>query len=94
MDIQAITPAQVVSVYSGRPGCMCGCRGKHYYGEAHVVYSSRHRGSPILPEEVNNGMVTKVLRILQASDLTKVQGDYILFATIGKRQYAAYLVKE
>ena len=32
---QFINPEQVVSVYSGRPGCMCGCRGKHTTAERH-----------------------------------------------------------
>jgi hypothetical protein len=32
---QFINPKQVVSVYSGRPGCMCGCRGKHTTAERH-----------------------------------------------------------
>ena len=24
---------QVVKIYSGRPGCMCGCKGKYYMPE-------------------------------------------------------------
>ena len=29
--ITKINPAKVVHAYSGRPGCGCGCRGKHHY---------------------------------------------------------------
>lgn len=30
MDIQAITPSQIVRAYKGKVGCMCGCKGKYY----------------------------------------------------------------
>jgi len=29
-QIMAVTPAQIVRVYSGKPGCMCGCRGRYW----------------------------------------------------------------
>ena len=32
---QVIDSKLVVSVYSGRPGCMCGCLGKHTIAERH-----------------------------------------------------------
>ena len=31
MNIQSITPEQVTKAYSGKPGCMCGCKGTYYY---------------------------------------------------------------
>ena len=31
--LQALTVEQVISAYSGTPGCACGCRGKHYKAE-------------------------------------------------------------
>lgn len=30
VNIVNIDPTKVVRVYSGRPGCGCGCRGKYY----------------------------------------------------------------
>jgi hypothetical protein len=30
IDIQSITPDMVVRAYVGKPGCMCGCKGKYY----------------------------------------------------------------
>ena len=33
MDIQSVTPSQVVKAYVGKVGCMCGCKGKSW-----VVY--------------------------------------------------------
>lgn len=29
MDTTTLNGREVVQVYSGRPGCACGCRGKH-----------------------------------------------------------------
>lgn len=39
-----IDPTKVVSVYSGRPGCACGCRGKHTYASATAEEVSKKRG--------------------------------------------------
>ena len=36
MDIQSISPSQVVKAYVGKVGCMCGCKGK-YYGHAEGI---------------------------------------------------------
>ena len=30
INLQAITPAQIVRAYKGKVGCMCGCKGKYY----------------------------------------------------------------
>jgi hypothetical protein len=51
----------VVSVYSGRPGCMCGCRGKHSYSKKHRKYSSKERGYNITVEEISDVTVTRMI---------------------------------
>ena len=35
IDIQEVTPSQVVRAYKGRTGCMCGCGGKYYCRPEH-----------------------------------------------------------
>lgn len=51
----------IASVYSGRPGCCCGCKGKHY--------RPGDRGA--------KGMFTRVLRALESADEVDDQGDHV-----------------
>ena len=73
---------RAVSVYSGRPGCACGCRGKHIYASAQVAAQSKRRGYEIRPEEVSDRsvalMVKKVNRLLAegyGEPLISLEGD-------------------
>lgn len=84
MDIQSITPSQVVKAYVGKIGCMCGCLGK-YYG--HALGAEIDRVSP--------KMVTKILRTVQTEE-DKVDvgeaidgGHYVVLDLRGKT-YAVY----
>lgn len=63
--IAAITVADVSSVYSGKPGCCCGCKGNHRYNSAHVASASKNRGYAVTPDEVNDRQVKKVLGVIQ-----------------------------
>jgi hypothetical protein len=56
MNIQEITPSQIVRAYSGKIGCMCGCKGKYYTSVADGTHS-----------DTNPGMVTRILRTIQAA---------------------------
>lgn len=53
-DIQKVTLENVCKVYSGRLGCMCGCRGKYWYN----IQGGRERG-----------MVTKILKKLKNTNV-------------------------
>lgn len=80
MDIQSISPSQVVKAYVGKIGCMCGCKGK-YYGHAAGVEI----------DKVDPKMVTKILRTIQANeDAVEVDGDILAYEVKGKT-YAVYL---
>jgi hypothetical protein len=98
-DLQGISIDDVRSVYSGKQGCMCGCKGKHRYHPKHLVEATKDRGYGIGPEETNLRQVTKVLRLLQADSRTALQDGYILHIKDEKKlddekQYVAYLTKE
>ena len=87
MNIQEITPSQIVRVYSGKLGCMCGCKGKYYTSVADGTYSA-----------VNPGMVTRVLRAIQAAPPeaieVNVESDCFFISWVkwaGLRQYVVYL---
>ena len=81
MNIQEITPSQIVRAYSGKVGCMCGCKGKYYTFDANGTDGA-----------VNPGMVTRILRTIQAAPPEKIELDANYIAWVkGGRQYVAYL---
>lgn len=48
MTLEDLTLDMIVSAYSGRKGCACGCRGKWRYTSAHQALHAAH------PSEVSN----------------------------------------
>jgi hypothetical protein len=94
MDIQTLTPADVLSVYSGKNGrCCCGCSGKHSYNSASIAEATEHRGYAVTSDEVNDRQITRVLRLIQAEgDKVEDGGNYIS-VEVGARLYVAYLRK-
>lgn len=79
--LQDLTPASVVKAYVGKPGCMCGCKGKYYYNGPHPYGT------------VSPKMVTKILRTIQANeDLAEVDADgQWIAAQIGGKEHCIYL---
>ena len=61
MTLEDLTLDQIVSAYSGRHGCTCGCRGKWRYTSAHQAEGGRARGYPVDPDEVSDRGVARVL---------------------------------
>jgi hypothetical protein len=61
----------VLMVYTGKSGCMCGCGGKYRYPKANVDLALTSRGYALEPEEINEGTVTRVLN--QLAKLTDVE---------------------
>ena len=57
----------VSTIYSGKPGCACGCNGKYYYTENGIV-----KDNPGYPVEVNmqvaKRMLTKIRRLVATGD--------------------------
>lgn len=95
MTFQPLTTDKVYSVYSGRPGCCCGCRGKHTYASRHRDWASRNRGYPVRDEEVNDRTVTLIVnKINKAGSIhptfVDVKPGYY-FMDIGSRYYVAYV---
>lgn len=66
-----IDRANVLMVYTGKRGCMCGCLGKYRYPKANAELGKRQRGYAINPEELNDGQVTRVLN--RMATLTNVE---------------------
>lgn len=83
INLQDLTPAIVKRAYLGKPGCMCGCRGKYY-----TTASNKEAKSY---DSVNTAMVTKVLRMLQANEELIEVGDNYFAAQVGGKEYVVYL---
>lgn len=49
-----------MSVYSGAPGCCCGCRGNHRYASKHVEVAGKHRGYAVGPKEISDRSVAVI----------------------------------
>lgn len=81
-NIQDLTPADVRKAYSGREGCMCGCKGKYYAAKEGEAYAT-----------VNPGMVTKVLRTIQLhEEAAGMEADgSCVYLTLKGRNYVLYL---
>lgn len=79
----SISTSDVTQVYSGKPGCSCGCRGK---------YTEASDASPSA-----RALVTKVVRMLNESPRTRrndgdaLSGGPILYLDTDRRTYAVYL---
>lgn len=74
INIQEINPSQVVRAYTGKVGCMCGCKGKYYAAASDDVSA------------VNPIMVTRILRTIQAAPPEEIEvgHEYIAWDKGGK----------
>ncbi len=82
---------RVMQVYSGRPGCMCGCLGNYRVAKEHLVAANITRGYDHDPSDVNDRQVRRVVKILEAQAGVDVDPSYV-FAEVDGRYYAAYFV--
>jgi len=82
--------AFIQSVYSGKPGCCCGCLGTHYYTERLRKVASENRGYDIEDHEINERMIKKVVNLMNAKPfLVQDEGNHF-FLDLGTRWYIAY----
>ncbi len=87
-----IDKANVLSVYSGRPGCCCGCKGKHTYREDPDLRAlgGRNRGYEVDDDEVNEAQVTRVVNELNENLDQVVEHDDFYVVEYLHRWYIAY----
>jgi hypothetical protein len=73
--IHMIDIDKVLNVYSGKPGCMCGCKGKYTFRKATQQLGTENRGYEVTDEECDDAkvqrLINKVTRMLDDST-----GDY------------------
>jgi len=75
-DRPVIKREHVMMVYTGKQGCMCGCNGKYKYRKDAVAAGKTNRGYDVKPDEVNEGVVTRVLNELATLDNVEVGEIY------------------
>lgn len=96
-NVQELTPAMVLRVYSGKAGkCMCGCAGRYYYTPERRAEGGTDRGYAVDDDEVSPAMVTRVLRLVQANEdglevTESLEGIYAV--DVGKRTYVVYVAR-
>ena len=94
--LQKITVDDVLKVYSGKLGCMCGCLGRYYVTAERRAEVEKRRGYTLEDRDISRKMVNKVLRLLQADERTCILEGYILCIDHkklieGERSYVVYL---
>ena len=94
--LQKITTDDVLKVYSGKLGCMCGCLGRYYVTAERREEAGKKRGYTYEDRDVSRKMVNKVLRLLQADERTAIQDGYIVHIPRermkdNERSYVVYL---
>lgn len=85
-----LDPTTAISVYSGRPGCACGCRGKHTYASAVAEEMSKKRGYPVkVSDNTVHLIVGKMNDLIAQGAKLDTNGDYAAVQT-ETRLYIAY----
>lgn len=67
ITLDSLTVVQVAQVYSGKPGCACGCNGNYRVNSAYVAQVAKNKGYAVDAEDVNDAQVTRVLNKLKAA---------------------------
>ena len=95
-NIKDIKFEDIISVYSGRAdcGCWCGCKGIHRTSTVNREVAAKERGYAYDNDEVNNGLVRKILGLLQGAIGQLEWEDTCVSATLGQRVYAIYFSPE
>lgn len=93
--ILSLGAKDVLSVYTGKAGCMCGCNGNHRYNPDHRAEASKDRGYEVSEDECSSRSVSLVLNKFK-KDMFAVagldEGHIIHFRDEDRnRQYAVYL---
>jgi hypothetical protein len=75
LESHPIDRSRVIKVYTGKQGCMCGCKGKYRYTSATQDEGGARRGYEVADSDVNEGVVTRVLnQVLAATNVAVIKG--------------------
>jgi len=93
--------SKVFKVYSGKPGCMCGCRGNYRVASAHQEFSNKERGYDYDEKEISDRSVKRIVNLLEQAFEQGEQVEYedhsdkvgCFFLETPARVYVAYVLK-
>lgn len=87
--------SNVYSVYSGRPGCACGCRGKYSYSKQHQDFASKDRGYAVTDDEVSDKNVKRITEYFNQhlSEVETCGEDCFSLEVSDTRMYTLYTVQ-
>jgi hypothetical protein len=65
----------VTRVYTGKPGCMCGCNGQYRMASAHVEKAAAEQGYPVAEDEISDRSVKIVFNKIMKNPLHKYDAE-------------------
>lgn len=66
---------KVMKVYSGKPGCMCGCNGRYRVASAHVKTAGETRGYEYDADDINDRSVKIIFNKIMKDPGHKFDAD-------------------
>lgn len=69
--VKGLTPTDILTAYSGKPGCACGCRGTYVVTQENRAEAEKDRGYAYLDEDVNPRQLKRVLKQVQKHEAGK-----------------------
>lgn len=96
--LSQLTVNDILKVYSGKHGCMCGCNGKYYVNPDHRAEADKARGYAYDDEDMSMRMVKRVLKLMNEFPRVDMpeRGTYDWFSMPEdtERNYTIYLTEE
>lgn len=89
--VDKIDAATVVSVYSGKHGCACGCRGKHTYATKFAQEESLRRGYAVTVSDKTVNLIVGKMNALLADGYPQMADASFVSVETKTRLYIAYL---
>lgn len=83
----------VISVYSGRHGCMCGCKGKYSYASRVKNDGLKLRGYAFDGSDISDANITRVVNFINDNVEGAVEEDGYVVVETPTRVYVAYLTR-
>lgn len=91
--------SKITKVYSGRRGCMCGCKGQYKYGEAFKAEETRSHGYEVDASDRSVKLIANKVEKLLAdrfgpTEEVDVADEYFYVELENGRCYAIYFAAE
>ncbi len=100
IDVDITFRSRVLSVYTGKQGCMCGCKGTYRYTALTRAEAGQRRGHEVSDDEINEGVVSRVINKVRTAENVEVIDNsafgemiYIVDDPETGRRVAIYAIK-